>query len=113
MRCLREFIGDSSPAASVEGARRSVFTHCTASPYHTAAGFVLGAAKRVTSGWWQELPPYPPRVGQECGFHRGRAPDLQIFVTSPAGGRFPAGELTRRGPQLFATSAIAGGAEAH
>jgi hypothetical protein len=36
----------------------------------------------------------------------------QIFV-SPGDGRFPAGELMRRDPQLFATSAILVGAEAH
>jgi hypothetical protein len=34
-------------------------------------------------------------------------------VTSTINGRFPAGELTRRAPQLFATSAMVGGAEAH
>ena len=33
-------------------------------------------------------------------------------VRSPGAGRFPAGELTRR-PPLFATSAMAGGEEAH
>jgi hypothetical protein len=37
----------------------------------------------------------------------------QLFVTSPGAGRFPAGELTRRDPQLFATSAMTGSAEAH
>jgi hypothetical protein len=37
----------------------------------------------------------------------------QIFVTSPDDGRFPAGELIRRDPQLLVTGAILGGAEAH
>jgi hypothetical protein len=37
----------------------------------------------------------------------------QIFVTSPVAGRFPAGELVGKDPQLLVTSAILGGAEAH
>ena len=36
----------------------------------------------------------------------------QILVTIPVNGKSSAGELTRRDPQLFATSATAGGAEA-
>ena len=43
----------------------------------------------------------------------GVVPDLQIFVTPPVNGKVPAGELARRDPQLFATSAMADGAEAH
>jgi hypothetical protein len=39
--------------------------------------------------------------------------EARTVVTSTVNGRFPAGELTRRAPQLFATSAMAGGAEAH
>jgi hypothetical protein len=39
--------------------------------------------------------------------------EQQIFVTSPFNGRFPAGELEGRDPQLLVTSAILGGAEAH
>jgi hypothetical protein len=35
----------------------------------------------------------------------------QIFVTLPVNGKSSAGELTRRDPQLFATSAMAAGAE--
>ena len=35
------------------------------------------------------------------------------MVTSTVNGRFPAGELTRRDPQLFAMSAILGDAKAH
>jgi hypothetical protein len=34
------FIGGSSPDATVEGAWRPVLSHRTASPYHTAAGFI-------------------------------------------------------------------------
>jgi hypothetical protein len=34
-------------------------------------------------------------------------------VKVPVNGKFSAGELTRRDPQLFATSEIVGGAEAH
>jgi len=37
----------------------------------------------------------------------------QIFVTSPVDGRFSAGELMCRDPQLLVTSAMAYGAEAH
>ena len=40
---LSGFIGDSSPAASVEGARRS---RCKTSPATVAAGFVLRTVKR-------------------------------------------------------------------
>jgi hypothetical protein len=37
----------------------------------------------------------------------------RTVVKVPANGRSPAGELTRRDPQLFATSAMAAVAEAH
>jgi hypothetical protein len=43
-----------------------------------------------------------------------RLPISARAVVNPTGnGRFPAGQLTGRDPQLFATSAILGGAEAH
>jgi hypothetical protein len=37
----------------------------------------------------------------------------KLFVTSPVNGRSPTDEQARRDPQLFATSAMDGGAEAH
>jgi hypothetical protein len=40
-----EFIGDSSPDATVEGARRWAISACT-TKLHSTAGFVLRALKR-------------------------------------------------------------------
>jgi hypothetical protein len=40
-----EFIGDSSPDATVEGARRWAISACT-TKLHSTAGFVLRAVKR-------------------------------------------------------------------
>jgi hypothetical protein len=53
-------------------------------------------------GFW--LTRYAFRVYQEHAFW--------TVVTSPVNGRFPAGDLVCRDPQLFVTSAILGGAEA-
>jgi hypothetical protein len=39
--------------------------------------------------------------------------NVWTVVKVPVNGRFPASEVTRRDPQLFATSAILGDAEAH
>jgi hypothetical protein len=67
-------------------------SHCTASPN------LLEAVKRRQACYkWvvAGITTLPTQGRAGVGFHRGRAPDLQIFVTSPAGGRFLAGELTR------------------
>jgi hypothetical protein len=52
--------------------------------------------------------PYIPGIYLGC-----TAKNRQLFVTPPVDGKSPAGELARRTPELFATSAIADGAEAH
>jgi hypothetical protein len=72
-----------------------------------AVATVERVASRVSV---QPLYIYPPMY-QGCT-SKGVPRSGELFVAFPVDERFPAGELARKGPGLFVTSAVTGGAEA-